>query len=120
MKIEKIRGVTAYKKNVILGVTKLVCSEYSIKYEDIFTKSRAYIYSVPRMVAVGLLRNVFHINDRTLSDYFGFVSHSSIYHASKSLDERVKTDPEIAVVVASVLKQFKTLIPNPVETAHEN
>lgn len=102
----KLKGMTPYKKGIIDKVTELVCSEFSINRNDIFTKSRAYAYCIPRMVAIGILRNKFKFTYSSLSDYYGYTHGSSIAHASKSLDHRIKEDPEIASVVKSVLKQL--------------
>lgn len=106
MKTKIIKGMTPYKKQIIDKVTELVCSEFAIDRDEIFTKSRAYSYCIPRMVAVGILRNKFKFTYSSLSDYYGYTHSSSISYASKSLDQRIKEDPEIASVVESVLKQL--------------
>ena len=38
----KIKGMTPYKTKIIDKVTELVCSEFAIDRDEIFTKSRAY------------------------------------------------------------------------------
>jgi len=100
----KIKGLTKYKQSVVEKVCSLVADEFSVDEEDLFKKSRAFRYSTPRSVAAGLLRVNYGIQYQILADYFGYVSHSSIIHAVKSVDQKIKTDPEIRSIIRNILQ----------------
>lgn len=104
MKIKKqIKGLTKYKRDIIEKVCSLVAEEFSVDEEDLFKKSRAFRYSTPRSVAAGLLRVNYGIQYQILADYFGYVSHSSIIHAVKSVDRKIKTDREMRSIIRNIL-----------------
>jgi chromosomal replication initiation ATPase DnaA len=101
---QQIKGLTKYKRNIVEKVCSLVASEFSIDEQDLFEKSRACQYSVPRSIAVALLHKSFGIQQQILADYFGYVSHSSVPHAVRSLDRRINTEPELRLIIQNILK----------------
>jgi len=101
---QQIKGLTSYKRNIVEKVCSLVSSEFSIDEQDLFEKSRACQYSVPRSIAVALLHKSFGIQQQILADYFGYVSHSSVPHAVRSLDRRINTEPELRLIIQNILK----------------
>jgi len=101
---QQIKGLTSYKRNIVEKVCSLVASEFSIDEQDLFEKSRACQYSVPRSIAVALLHKSFGIQQQILADYFGYVSHSSVPHAVRSLDRRINTEPELRLIIQNILK----------------
>ena len=103
-KAPTIKGLTSYKRNIVEKVCELVAAEFSIDEDDLFEKSRAYQYSVPRSIAVALLHKSFGIQQQILADYFGYVSHSSVPHAVRSLDRRINTEPELRFIIQNILK----------------
>lgn len=105
MKTKKpIKGLTRYKRRIVEEVCSLVADEFSIEEDDLFEKSRACQYSVPRSVAVALLHKSFGIQQQILADYFGYVSHSSVPHAVRSLDRRINVEPELRSIIQHILK----------------
>ena len=101
---QQIKGLTSYKRNIVEKVCSLVSSEFSIDEQDLFEKSRACQYSVPRSISVALLHKSFGIQQQILADYFGYVSHSSVPHAVRSLDRRINTEPELRLIIQNILK----------------
>ena len=107
--MNKIAGLTKYKQSVVSNVIALVAAEFSVQEKDLFTKSRAIRYSTPRSVAVGILRKFYGIQYQILADYFGYVSHGSVAHAVKSVDDKINTDPDIKRIVQNILHNVKQL-----------
>ena len=101
---QQIKGLTSYKRNIVEKVCALVASEFSIEEDDLFVKSRACQYSVPRSIAASLLHKSFGIQQQILADYFGYVSHSSVPHAVRSLDRRINTEPELRYIIQNILR----------------
>lgn len=101
---KQIKGLTKYKRNIVEKVCSLVADEFSIYNDDLFKKSRARQYSVPRSVAAALLHKNYGIQQQIIADYFGYVSHSSVPHAVKSLDRRINTEPELRFIIRNILK----------------
>ncbi len=100
----KIKGLTRYKQAIVEKVCALVADEFSIYKDDLFKKSRAYQCSVPRSVAAALLHKNFGIQQQVIADYFGYVSHSSVPHAVRSIDRKINTDPELRYIIRNILK----------------
>ena len=112
MKTE-VKGMTRRRNDILQKVVTLTCDEFAIGHDDIIKRSRAIIYSTPRIVAISILRDVFKFPHQMLADYFGYRDHSSVTRAD--LDRFVKKDPYIADSVSYILQQIKPLILN-----HEN
>lgn len=102
----KIAGLTRYKQAVIDKVVELVTGEFSITEEDIFKQSRANRYSIPRSVAVGLLRLKYHFGHKLLADYFGYKSHTSTVYATKKIDNQISEDPELRSIVTNIINNI--------------
>jgi chromosomal replication initiation ATPase DnaA len=100
----KIKGLTKYKRDIIEKVCSLISDEFSIEIDDLFEISRAYQYSVPRSVAAALLHKNFGIPQQTIADYFGYVSHSSVPHAVRSIDRKINTDPDLRSIIRNILQ----------------
>jgi len=107
--MNKIAGLTNYKQTIIDKVVSLVAREFSVEDEDLFKKSRASRYSIPRSIAVGILRKFYGIQQQILADYFGYVSHSSVAHAVQSVEKKINIEPEIKKIVESILYNVKQL-----------
>ena len=101
---QQITGLTSYKRNIVEKVCALVAAEFSMEEDDLFVKSRACQYSVPRSLAASLLHKSFGIQQQILADYFGYVSHSSVPHAVRSLDRRINTEPELRFIIQNILE----------------
>lgn len=107
--MNKIAGLTSYKQSIIKKVVSLVAGEFSVEEEDLFKKSRANRYSIPRAVAVGILRKFYGIQQQILADYFGYVSHSSVAHAVQSVEKKINNEPEVKKIVENILYNVKQL-----------
>jgi len=107
--MNKIAGLTKYKQTIIDKVVSLVAGEFSVEDEDLFKKSRAYRYSIPRAVAVGILRKFYGIQQQILADYFGYTSHSSVGHAVLLVDKKINTEPDLKKIVENILYNIKQL-----------
>ena len=107
--MNKIAGLTKYKQAVIDKVVSLVAGEFSVEEGDLFKKSRASRYSIPRSVAVGILRKFYGIQQQILADYFGYVSHSSVSHAVQSVEKKINIEPELKKIVENILYNVKQL-----------
>jgi chromosomal replication initiation ATPase DnaA len=101
---KQIKGLTRYKRDIVEKVCSLVAAEFSIYEDDLFKKSRACQYSIPRSVAAALLHKNYGIQQQIIADYFGYVSHSSVPHAVRSLDRKINTDPEMRFIIKNILK----------------
>ena len=107
--MNKIAGLTKYKQSVVSNVIALVAGEFSIEEEELFKKSRAYRYSIPRSVAVGILRKFYGIQYQILADYFGYRSHSSICYAVLLVDKKINTEPDLRKIIERILYNIKQL-----------
>ena len=107
--MNKIAGLTNYKQAIIDKVVSLVAGEFSVEDEDLFKKSRASRYSIPRSVAVGILRKFYGIQQQILADYFGYASHSSVAHAVQSVEKRINIETELKKIVENILYNVKQL-----------
>ena len=102
-----IKGLTKHKRAIVDQVCSLIAEEFAIDREDLFKKSRASRYSIPRSVAAGILRLHYGIQHQVIADYFGYASHSSVAHAVRSVDNKMKTNPELVPIIQSIVKSVK-------------
>ena len=88
-------------------VQKVVCEYFGLKVQDIKAKKRTRDIAFPRQVAMYLSKM---LTDSSLSEIgknFGGKDHSTVIHACKLIDERVKKDEEFDKKIDYLKKKIK-------------
>lgn len=105
MNTKRIDGLTSYKRKVVQKLSELVAEEYGLEIESLMIKSNSAKYSVPRSIAVGILREIYNIPLRALAEYFNYKHHASVIYAVKVLNEKAKTEKDVRNLITRIIKE---------------
>jgi chromosomal replication initiator protein len=81
------------KEITVEGIQKTICDFYNIKLGDLKAKRRTKNIALPRQVAMYLCRKYTETSFPAIGDKFGGRDHSTVIHASKTIEKRIKDDP---------------------------
>ena len=86
-----LRG--AKKEITVESIQKTICDFYNLKIGDLKAKRRTKNIALPRQVAMYLCRKYTETSFPAIGDKFGGRDHSTVIHASKTIEKRIKEDP---------------------------
>jgi chromosomal replication initiator protein len=77
------------------NIQKTICEFFNIKIGDLKAKRRTQNIALPRQVAMYLCRKHTETSFPAIGDKFGGRDHSTVIHASKTIERRIKEDPHM-------------------------
>jgi len=83
----------------IEGIQKTICDYFNIKIGDLKAKRRTKNIAVPRQVAMYLCRKYTETSFPVIGDKFGGRDHSTVIHASKTIEKKIKEDPYMLTTI---------------------
>lgn len=95
-----LRG--AERDVTVEGIQKTICDYYHIKLGDLKAKRRTKNIALPRQVAMYLCRKHTESSFPTIGDKFGGRDHSTVIHASKTIEKKIKADPSMQSAIESI------------------
>ena len=99
---ERIQEIT------IESIQKAVCNHFHLKPSDLKSKRRARNVAIPRHVAMYLCRKLTSASFPTIGNLFGGRDHSTVIHASASIEKKLQQDPTIQATVAKLEKTLRS------------
>jgi chromosomal replication initiator protein len=84
------------------SIQKMICDYYHIKLGDLKAKRRTKNIALPRQVAMYLCRKHTECSFPTIGDKFGGRDHSTVIHASKTIEKKMKDDPSMQSAIESI------------------
>jgi chromosomal replication initiator protein len=81
------------------SIQKTICDFYNIKLGDLKAKRRTKNIAIPRQVAMYLCRKYTETSFPAIGDKFGGRDHSTVIHASKTIEKKIKEDPYMQTTV---------------------
>jgi chromosomal replication initiator protein len=84
------------------SIQKTICDFYNIKLGDLKAKRRTKNIALPRQVAMYLCRKHTEISFPGIGDKFGGRDHSTVIHASKTIEKKIKDDPFMQSTIESL------------------
>jgi chromosomal replication initiator protein len=84
------------------SIQKTICDFYHIKLGDLKAKRRTKNIALPRQVAMYLCRKHTEISFPGIGDKFGGRDHSTVIHASKTIEKKIKDDPFMQSTIESL------------------
>ena len=81
------------KEITVEGIQKTICDFYNIKMGDLKAKRRTKNIALPWQVAMYLCRKYTETSFPAIGDKFGGRDHSTVIHASKTIEKQIKDDP---------------------------
>ncbi|MCD8492334.1 MAG: hypothetical protein LRY51_10795 [Geovibrio sp.] len=88
------------EENIIDAVT----GYFNVKMSDLKSKKRTKSISLPRQVAMYILRNKLNISLQEVGELFGGRDHSTVLHSVQSIEKKCKDDKEIQEIIATLEK----------------
>jgi chromosomal replication initiator protein len=101
-----LRG--AERDLTIESIQKTICDYYHIKLTDLKAKRRTKNIALPRQVAMYLCRKYTAISFPVIGDKFGGRDHSTVIHASKTIERKIKADPSMQSAIESIERSLNT------------
>jgi chromosomal replication initiator protein len=85
----------AKREVTVENIQKTICDYFNIKLGDLKAKRRTQNIALPRQVAMYLCRKYTEASFPGIGDKFGGRDHSTVIHASKTIERRIKEDPHM-------------------------
>lgn len=98
---EKDRPVT------IEQIQRIVSQEFGLKLQDIKAKKRSRDIAYPRQIAMYLSRALTNMSLNEIGKAFGGKDHSTVIHATKLIEEKMKREGEVEEKIKSLIKTLK-------------
>jgi chromosomal replication initiator protein len=92
-----LRG--AQREITVESIQKTICDYYNIKIVDLKAKRRTKNIALPRQVAMYLCRKYTETSFPGIGDKFGGRDHSTVIHASKTIEKKIKQDPYMQTTI---------------------
>jgi len=92
----------AERELTVESIQKIICDYYHIRLGDLKAKRRTKNIALPRQVAMYLCRKHTEISFPVIGDKFGGRDHSTVIHASKTIEKKIKNDPSMQSTIASI------------------
>jgi chromosomal replication initiator protein len=85
----------AQREITIENIQKTICDYFNIRLGDLKAKRRTQNIALPRQVAMYLCRKYTETSFPAIGDKFGGRDHSTVIHASKTIERKIKEDPHM-------------------------
>ena len=86
----------------IESIQAAVAKHFGIKIPDLKSATRSRNVSLPRQIAMYLIRKYTGVGFKDIGHYFGGKDHSTILHACNKIDKAIEFDPELRGNVESI------------------
>jgi len=85
----------AQREITVENIQKTICDYFNIRMGDLKAKRRTQNIALPRQVAMYLCRKHTETSFPGIGDKFGGRDHSTVIHASKTIERKIKEDPQM-------------------------
>jgi chromosomal replication initiator protein len=85
----------AQREITVENIQKTICDYFNIRLGDLKAKRRTQNIALPRQVAMYLCRKYTENSFPAIGDKFGGRDHSTVIHASKTIERKIKEDPHM-------------------------
>ena len=89
----------ARREITVENIQKTICDYFNIKIGDLKAKRRTQNIALPRQVAMYLCRKHTETSFPGIGDKFGGRDHSTVIHASKTIERKMKEDPHMQTTI---------------------
>ena len=88
------------------SIQKTICDYYNIKLGDLKAKRRTKNIALPRQVAMYLSRKHTSTSFPAIGSKFGGRDHSTVIHAAKTIEKKMKEDPQMQNTIEKLEKNL--------------
>lgn len=96
----------AHREVTIENIQKTICDYFNIKIGDLKAKRRTRNIALPRQVAMYLSRKHTSTSFPAIGYKFGGRDHSTVIHASKTIEKKIKEDPYMQATIEKLEKNL--------------
>ena len=96
----------AHREVTIENIQKTICDYFNIKIGDLKAKRRTRNIALPRQVAMYLCRKYTATSFPAIGYKFGGRDHSTVIHASKTIEKKIKEDPYMQATIEKLEKNL--------------
>ncbi len=100
-----LRGL--HREVTVENIQKAICEHFSLKMGELKSKRRTKNIALPRQMAMYLCRKHTSASFPVIGDKFGSRDHSTVIHASKIIEERMKGDPFMQSAIETLERSLK-------------
>jgi len=90
---------SAEREITVESIQKTICDYFNIKLGDLKAKRRTQNIALPRQVAMYLCRKHTETSFPSIGDKFGGRDHSTVIHAAKTIERKIKEDPHMLTTI---------------------
>ena len=95
-----------HKEVTVENIQKTICDYFNLKLGDLKAKGRTKNISLPRQMAMYLCRKHTSTSFPGIGYKFGGRDHSTVIHASKTIEKRLKEDPYFQATIEKLEKNL--------------
>jgi chromosomal replication initiator protein len=88
------------------NIIDAVCSYFNVKMTDLKSKKRTKSISMPRQVAMYLLREKLNLSLQEVGGMFGGRDHSTVLHAVNSISDKYKESREVQLIITTIEREL--------------
>ena len=100
-----LKGI--HQEVTIENIQKVICEHFKLKLGELKSKRRTKNIAFPRQMAMYLCRKHTSTSFPTIGDKFGGRDHSTVIHAAKTIEEKIKEDPYVQATIDILTKSLK-------------
>jgi chromosomal replication initiator protein len=89
----------AKREITVENIQKTICDYFNLKIGDLKAKRRTQNIALPRQVAMYLCRKHTETSFPAIGDKFGGRDHSTVIHASRTIERKIKEDPHMQTTI---------------------
>ena len=90
----------------IESIQKTICDYFNLKPGDLKAKRRTKNIAIPRQVAMYLSRKHTSTSFPAIGSKFGGRDHSTVIHATKTIEKKIKEDPQMQSTIEKLEKNL--------------
>ncbi|TMA13820.1 MAG: chromosomal replication initiator protein DnaA [Deltaproteobacteria bacterium] len=98
---------STHREVTIENIQKTICDYFNLKPADLKAKRRTKNIAFPRQVAMYLCRKHTSTSFPAIGHKFGGRDHSTVIHASKVVEKKIKEDPYMQATIEKIERTLK-------------
>ncbi len=96
-----------FKAVTIEDVIQHVSKAFNVKAQDVKSKKKHKMYSLPRQVGMYLARQLTELSYPDIGAAFGGKNHATVIYAAKKIENKMETDPSMRNLVEGIRKNIR-------------
>jgi chromosomal replication initiator protein len=89
------------------SIQKTICDYFNIRMGDLKAKRRTQNIALPRQMAMYLCRKHTGTSFPAIGSKFGGRDHSTVIHASKTIERRIREDPQMKITIEKLERNLQ-------------